>query len=121
MDRSVLLIEDDADVRALAELVLRMNGIDVVSCGEGGLGLAALERNHFGLVILDVMMPDMSGYEVLNRILERFGRDAPPVALFTALPEDAAAQRLARDNVAHLLPKPFDPTKFAQVVKELMR
>lgn len=121
MQRAVLLIEDDPDIRMLVEMILRMNGIHVVSCAEGGAGLKALEKGTFSLIILDVMMPDMSGYEVLKQIKARYGDAAPPVALFTARPEDTTAKELAGQRGVHILAKPFDHEKLAQCVQSLMR
>jgi CheY-like chemotaxis protein len=117
----VLLIEDDPDIRILAEMTLRMSGIDVVACAEGVSGLKALENSEFSLIICDVMMPDMSGYEVLNRIRERYGEDAPPVALFTARPQQSIIKDLAGRDDVHILLKPFEPARLAQSVQELMR
>jgi two-component system, sensor histidine kinase ChiS len=121
MTRPVLLIEDDPDIRMLAEMSLRLNGIEVVSCPDGTRGLAALEHHQFSLVILDVMMPDLSGYEVLSRIQDRWGDAAPPIALFSARPQDTMAKELeGRPNV-HILAKPFEPDRLAQSVHALMR
>jgi len=121
MAQPVLLIEDDDDIRMLAELSLRLAGIDVVACREGRAGLAAMETTEFSLVLLDVMMPDMSGYEVLQRIVERFGEQAPPVALFTARPKDATLRDLIGRMSVHVLAKPFEPTELAESVKQLMK
>jgi DNA-binding response OmpR family regulator len=121
VQRAVLLIEDDPDIRMLVEMILRMNGINVVSCAEGGAGLKALEKETFSLIILDVMMPDMSGYEVLKQIKSRHGDDAPPVALFTARPEDTTAKELAGQRGVHILAKPFEYEKLAQHVQSLMK
>lgn len=120
MPQPVLLIEDDADIRLLAEMTLRLAGLEVVSCGQGSEGLQALDRNDFSLVILDVMMPDMSGFDVLDRIHERMGEAAPPVALFTARPQDATLREAQGRTVAHVLPKPFDPETFGRTVRELI-
>ena len=120
MPQPVLLIEDDADIRLLAEMTLRMAGIEVVSCGQGSEGLKALDAREFSLVILDVMMPDMSGYDVLDRIQERMGHAAPPVALFTARPQEATLRETQQRPVACVLPKPFDPETFGKTVRELI-
>lgn len=120
MPQPVLLIEDDADIRLLAEMTLRLSGIEVVACGQGSEGLKALDSQQFSLVILDVMMPDMSGYDVLDRIQERMGAAAPPVALFTARPQEATLRETRERHVAYVLPKPFDPETFGRTVRELM-
>ncbi len=117
----VLLIEDDPDIRMLAEMTLRLSGIDVVACPDGVRGLKALERTRFSLVILDVMMPDMSGYEVLNRIQERWGAEAPPIALFSARPQETMLKELEGRQNVHILAKPFEPEQLARSVQALMR
>jgi two-component system, OmpR family, response regulator len=117
----VLLIEDDPDIRTLAEMSLRLDDVEVMSCASGSAGLAALETGRFSLVILDVMMPDMSGYDVLRCLRERLGDQAPPVALFTARPEDSLARELEGTAAVHVLPKPFEPLQLAKSVRALMR
>jgi DNA-binding response OmpR family regulator len=120
MTKPVLLIEDDADIRLLAELSLRMAGLEVIACEQGRSGLSVLEKTSVGLVLLDVMMPDMSGYEVLERITERFGDAAPPVALFTARPEDTTEREIAGRKIP-IIAKPFEPAGLAQTVRQLMK
>jgi two-component system, OmpR family, response regulator len=121
MAHPVLLIEDDDDIRMLAEMSLRLAGIEVIACSEGRDGLAALAKTKFSLVLLDVMMPDMSGYEVLEQIAEKFGRQAPPVALFTARPQDATLRDVAGGMSVQILAKPFEPTALAESVKKMMK
>ncbi|HEY3295796.1 MAG TPA: response regulator [bacterium] len=117
----VLLIDDDPDIRVLVEMALRLHDIDTIACSQGMEGLKALETSIFSLVILDVMMPDMSGYEVLHTIATRFGTQAPPVAVFSARPPDALARELHGLPVACILPKPFEPDKLATIVEALIR
>ena len=121
MSKPVLLIEDDPDIRALVEMTLRMDGIQVTSFGCGAEGLKALAETDFSLVILDVMMPDMSGYEVLQRMTGLPEDKRPPVALFTARPEDATAGDIRNHGVVHILPKPFEPDRMSRTVQALMR
>jgi DNA-binding response OmpR family regulator len=117
----VLLIEDDPDIRTLVEHALRLNGIEVTSTAQGREGLSALESSAFSLVILDVMMPDMSGYEVLQQMAAMSRTDLPPVALFTAGPEEATAHEARSHGVSLVLPKPFEPNQLAKAVRSMMR
>lgn len=120
MNNPVLLIEDDADIRMLAELTLRMHGIHVVACADGASGLQAAAAQRFSLIITDVMMPDMSGYEVVRRIRDGLIDAPPPIALFTARPQDADRREIGGESLP-VLPKPFDPEDLARRVKLLMR
>jgi DNA-binding response OmpR family regulator len=105
----------------LVELTLRTEGLEVVSFLQGSEGLKALAESRFNLVILDVMMPDMSGYEVLQHMKDMQRTDLPPVALFTARPEDAEAHKAKAHGVVQILPKPFEPDQMVRAVKALLR
>lgn len=121
MSDPVLLIEDDADIRMLAELSLRMHDIPVVVACDGASGLRALQSGRFSLIITDVMMPDMSGYEVVRRIRDGLVASPPPIALFTARPQNDDLQEIGTGDPLPVLPKPFDPDDLARRVKLLMR
>lgn len=68
MERRVVLIEDERDVARLLEFNLRGGGFDVVSAETGGAGLEALRDHPTDVVVLDLMLPDMSGYDVCKAI-----------------------------------------------------
>ncbi len=117
----ILLIEDDPDIRLLAELSLKLDGLEVCSCADGASGLRALEQQTFDLVILDIMMPDMSGYDVLDEINNRMAGNTPPVALFTARPADSMKCDSRRPGVVALLQKPFVPDELVSTVRKLIQ
>lgn len=121
MPKPVLLIEDDPDVLMLTEMALRIHGIEVVSCDCGESGLEALLKGEFSLVVLDVMMPDISGYEVARRIRDEWGEEAPPVALFSARPPEAIRKEVGDLEIAGILQKPFQPDELAESVARLIK
>src|SRR3990170_4893554 len=88
MDRSmadkILIIDDDIDTLKLVGLMLERQGyeITVASNGSGGLNKAAAERPQ--LILLDVMMPDLDGYEVTRRLRSDPGMASIPIIMFTA-------------------------------------
>jgi len=101
--RSVLVIDDDPDVRGFMVATLEEQGYAVREAGDGAHGLAELAREQPDLVILDFIMPGMSGAEVAARILA--DRPGQPILFVSGYSETDAVKRTAPD--APLLPKPF--------------
>jgi two-component system chemotaxis response regulator CheY len=103
--KTVLLVEDDADVREAVEEILTDEGFDVVAAADGGAALEVLAQgHHFCTVILDVLMPGVDGAEFLARARERLR--TIPVLLFSA----SRLPRHLRDDpqVKDLIPKPVE-------------
>lgn len=90
----MLLIDDTIDNQRILGAFLRSDGHEVICCGSGEEGLTAFERDDdFDLVLLDLMMPGLDGYQTLVELRGRDTRDPPvPVVALTAhtLPEDVA-------------------------------
>jgi two-component system phosphate regulon response regulator PhoB len=68
VDRRVVIIEDERDVSRLLEFNLRGAGFEVVSAGTGGAGIAEVVKRQPAVVVLDLMLPDQSGYEVCKTL-----------------------------------------------------
>src|SRR5688500_14143428 len=68
MERRVVIIEDERDVARLLEFNLRSGGFEVFSGGTGAEGLAAVQKHKPDVVVLDLMLPDQSGYDVCKQI-----------------------------------------------------
>jgi len=82
-------------------------------------GLAVLEEVSPDLVLLDVMMPEVDGWEMLRRLQERHGVGAIPVVMFSGKVEEQAAEATAR-GAQGFLGKPFDPQQLIEHAKQLL-
>lgn len=106
----VMCVEDDADIRMILEFSLaRVGGYEVLMCADGP---AAVERAPaFGpdLVLLDVMMPDMSGPETLAALRELPAMRGVPVVFITAKAMPQEIERLLEYGATGVIVKPFDP------------
>jgi DNA-binding response OmpR family regulator len=116
----VLLAEDDEDVRALAELVLRREGFEVTAVSNGMAALEAAEARPPAVAVLDVSMPQMDGVETARRLRERSATSAVPIMLLTARVTDADRERGRRAGVDAQLDKPFSPAVLAERVRALL-
>ena len=104
----VLVIDDDATIRVLLENLLALEGHHVILASDGESGLRRVEEEQPDLVVLDVMMPGMDGFEVLSRLRERPGPPLP-VVMLTAMIGDADVWRAWAGGVSSFVAKPFDP------------
>jgi CheY-like chemotaxis protein len=105
MSRSVLVVEDDLDLLGLMELVLSEAGYQVRTAGDGRRALERVAEAMPGLVLLDMRMPVMSGWEFAREFRSRYGRACPIVVVTAA--ENAQA-RAAEIEAEGWLAKPFD-------------
>ena len=116
---SVLVVDDDASLREFIRANLEGEGYTVREAGSASEGLAALEEESPDLILLDVMMPKMDGWEMLRRVHERHGVDAIPVIMYSGKLEEAAP---AEERGAQaFIGKPFDPSKLLEATKQLLR
>jgi DNA-binding response OmpR family regulator len=116
----VLLAEDDEDVRALAELVLRREGFDVTAVSDGAAALAAAAERTPSVAVLDVSMPRMDGLETARRLRERAATSTVPIMLLTARVTEADRERGRAAGVDAQLDKPFSPAVLAERVRALL-
>ena len=105
MTATVLVVEDDPDLLTLLELVLVDAGYRVRTAGHGLEALARVGEEMPGLILLDMRMPIMNGWEFARELHARHGRACPIVVVTAA---ENAAQRAAEVGADGWLAKPFD-------------
>lgn len=106
----LLIVDDNEDNRDVLARRLEKQGHWVVTASSGPEALAALAEQPFDLVLLDIMMPEMDGYEVLSRIKSGPQTQHIPVIMISALDEIESVVRCIQIGAADYLPKPFNPT-----------
>src|SRR5438045_3980280 len=83
--RKILVIDDDLAIRVLLQAVLRRMKFDVEQAEDGAAGLEMVSSNGgYDLILLDLMMPRLNGYEFIDRIAEHYPDDRPHIVVFTA-------------------------------------
>jgi CheY-like chemotaxis protein len=116
----VLLAEDDEDVRALAELVLRREGYEVAAVADGEAALEAAAERTPAVAVLDVSMPRMDGLEAARRLRERPEMHDVPIMLLTARVTEGDRERGRAAGADDQLDKPFSPAVLAERVRTLL-
>jgi excisionase family DNA binding protein len=114
----VLIVDDDERVREYVRVNLEAEGYEVREAGSADEGLTALGERSPDLILLDVMMPQVDGWETLRRIQEHTGVGAIPVIMFSGkVDEESAAEAQSRGAQA-FIGKPFDPRSLIESTKQ---
>jgi excisionase family DNA binding protein len=116
----VLIVDDDDRLREYIRVNLEMEGYAVREAGSADEGLNVLEESTPDLVLLDVMMPHVDGWEMLRRVQERHGVGAIPVIMFSGkLDENSAGEATSR-GAQGFIGKPFNPQELIDQTKQLL-
>jgi excisionase family DNA binding protein len=115
----VLVVDDDPGLREFIRVNLEAEGYSVREAASAGEGLSALDEEPPDVILLDVLMPRMDGWEMLRRVQERHGVDAIQVIMYSGEFEHTGT---VREGGAHaFIGKPFDPAKLLAATKQLLR
>ena len=103
----ILLIEDEAPIRATLSRFLRLEGVDVVTAENGAQGVAAARDHMPDLIICDLLMPELDGYQVLSTLRDDARTAKIPFVLLTASAAPEEHQTGIQRGAAAFLTKPF--------------
>jgi DNA-binding response OmpR family regulator len=120
MDRKydVLVVEDDAALNRLICHFVGLAGHSVHSALDGGSALLAAEEHPPALVLLDLMLPDITGFEVCQELKRNQRTRAVTVVMITALGDEESRRRGMECGATEYLVKPFDPDLLIETVKK---
>jgi len=116
----VLVVDDDPQVREVVRVNLEMEGYAVLEAGNAEEGLKAVEDDTPDLVLLDVMMPQVDGWEMLRRVQERHGPGSIPVVMFSGQLEGSAEREAAERGAQGFVGKPFDLRALIEQTKQIV-
>lgn len=114
----VLVVDDDARVREFIRVNLEMEGYAVAEAADGAEALQALEGQTPDLVLLDVVMPGVDGWQMLQRMQEQHG--SIPVIMFSGKVDGESVADAARRGAQGFIGKPFDPQQLIDRAKQLV-
>lgn len=121
MSETILVADDDADILRFVELNLRLEGYDVVTASDGEEALALAATSSPSLVILDVMMPKLDGYEVCQRLRTDSRNSGVCIIMLTAKSMSADKVLGLTAGADDYISKPFDPMELIARVKTTLR
>lgn len=121
MPRKILACDDEKHIVRLVQVNLERQGYEVVTAHDGRDALEKVESEKPDLVVLDVMMPYMDGFEVLQNLRRNPNTRDIPVIMLTAKAQDADVFRGWQSGVDCYLTKPFNPMELISFVKRIFK
>jgi excisionase family DNA binding protein len=118
--RTILIVDDDPRLREFVRVNLEMEGYTVREAASADEGLAALEDESPDLILLDVMMPEVDGWEMLRRVQERHGVGSIPVVMFSGKVDEEEMRDAAARGAQGFIGKPFNPQQLIESTKQLL-
>jgi excisionase family DNA binding protein len=118
--RLILIVDDDARLREFIRVNLEMEGYSVREAANAKEGLAVLEEEPPDLILLDVMMPQVDGWEMLRRVQEQHGVGTIPVIMFSGKVDEDSAETATSRGAQGFIGKPFNPQQLIDSTKQLV-
>ena len=113
----VLVVEDDSAIRTLVGAALKREPIEVHTANDGLAALECVRANEYAVILLDLMMPRLSGYEFLES-LETVRSGAQPVIIVMTAFDTGSLRKLPPNRVHAVLHKPFDVDRVVDLVRD---
>ncbi len=118
---TILIVDDKAENRDLASTILRCRGHKIVEAADGEEALATVSNEIPDLVIADILMPKMDGFELVSRLRRQPHTAGIKIILSSAAYRDSRSVALAESCGVHkMVPKPIDPEEFLKTVDDLL-
>jgi|ERR1051326_7605088 DNA-binding response OmpR family regulator len=121
MGRKILVVDDEQDLLDLMEIILGAEGFTIFKASNGREALAQVQQERPELILLDVMMPIMDGWEVLKSIKSNEETMSIPVVMVTAKIGEEDRARGLREGASDYICKPFAPREVVNRVKVILR
>jgi two-component system alkaline phosphatase synthesis response regulator PhoP len=119
-DKTILAVDDERHIVRLIQVNLERAGYQVTTAFDGPDALQKVEADKPDLIVLDVMMPKMDGFEVLKRLQANPETRSIPVIMLTAKAQDTDVFRGWSSGVSAYLTKPFNPLELITFVKRIL-
>ena len=120
-EKRILVADDDPVILRLIQVNLELEGYQVLTANNGEEAVATATSETPDLVILDIMMPRMDGYQTCERLKADETTKDIPVVFLSAKAQQADIEKGKSYGVEEYLTKPFDPTELLEVVERLVR
>jgi DNA-binding response OmpR family regulator len=121
MTNQILIVDDNELNLSLITRILNMEGYLVLTARNGNDAISLAENNSIDLIFLDVMMPDISGYDLCRNIRKLPNCSSIPIVMLTAMDSDSEKSMAEEAGADQVWSKPFDFDLFAIRMKELIK
>ena len=116
----ILIVDDDPDIRLLLDFNLSKSGYEVLEAANGAEALDIIKEHEVNLVVTDLTMPVMDGYELIKNLRESPGTSKIPVLMLTAREEERISRAGMANPFDDYLPKPFATADLREKIEKLL-
>ena len=117
--KRILVVEDEPDIRLNLTTMLEAHGYETEDAEDGEVALEHLEAERFDMMVLDLMMPNVDGYEVLQRMSAKV-REALPVIILTAKNQDDDILKGYTMGATYYVTKPYENSTVLNITRYLL-
>ncbi|WP_103110092.1 response regulator transcription factor [Brevibacillus reuszeri] len=117
---TILLAEDEAVLRMLIGDTLEDEGHDLDIACDGEEALQKIGQNEYDLIILDYMMPKLTGYDVLTQVKQMPEKEAVKILILSAKSQHTEQEKMRAAGADDFMPKPFSPSDLVRKVEEML-
>lgn len=117
----ILVVDDEPDILKLIKVNLEIEGFEVFTAESGWDGIEVVKKNEIDVIILDVMMPDINGYQVCQYLKEDKAYKDIPIIILTAKVRKSDQFWSKKIGASLYLTKPFEPTYLVEKVREILK
>lgn len=116
----ILIAEDDKDIRDLVVLTLQFHGFEVESVEDGAAAVEKAQDTMFDIILMDVRMPRMTGYEACRRLKKDERTQEIPIVFLSAKGQETEIQTGMEVGAADYILKPFSPDSLVKTIKDVL-
>ncbi len=118
--QTVMVVDDEPDTVNLVKTILEREGYDIITANNGKECLEKLKDKNVDLVLLDIMMPGMSGWDVYEKIKKMYRSDLKVVFLTVLEATTKRREELAKEGIVDYITKPFDPEDLVRRIRMIL-
>lgn len=119
MGKKILVVDDEQNIGYALRVILELEGYDVTTVQSGEKALEILKEEKPDLIITDILMPEMDGWELIQHIREKLKLNIPIIVLTVAYPQQN--HNKIKDHISAFIRKPFDKKELIEAVKKCVR
>jgi len=117
---NIMIVDDILSNRKILEYTLKKLGVkEITTCSSGAEAIAAAQEKEYGLILMDLHMPEMSGFSTAKKILENSNGNKPRIVAQTADETDETRARIEKIGFVDCLTKPIRPHEIAECIQKL--
>jgi len=120
MAKKIMVVDDEPYIARVIKFKLEQEGYTVISANDGQSGLQKIKEEKPDMVLLDVMMPGLSGYEVCQKIKQDAELAGIPVVILTAKGQERDREQGLTMGASDYITKPFSPNRLLELVKNMI-